>query len=163
MLGIESMEHVPAHLRSGVEAMRAHLLEAGAYRHKKRGKDLPEWKVSICGARCALLLTKWIGGLHHLPRNHQTYDIDWSRHFVEVLDPLYSGLSTFDGDGLTELVLLAAEHCIRVDISPRMHHIVVELHPRSVLGDCISERHVSLGDLSSRIKCRMKRAEDGEP
>jgi hypothetical protein len=147
------IEDAPEHLRNAVLRMRTELLSYGKYRHAKRGHVLPEWKVSIVGARCALFLDAWLGGLHHLPRKSHPSDIDWSNpHMVKLADhSFYAGLSTYDGSGMTRLVLLAHDHAIRAELSASMNHMSLWLCPRSVRQSAISGRHPDLACLRAEI------------
>lgn len=61
-------------------------------------------------------------------------------------------LSTFDGDGLTRLVLAAHRHVCRVDVSSsRGGLLVLRVHPRSAEGG-LFERHPTLSDLAAAIE-----------
>lgn len=156
-----TIEQAPLHLRADIEQMHARLLRAGQYRPSKRGAPNPEhWQVSIEGARCGLLLGAWLGGLHHLPHKQQAHTIDWSRHFVVLRDSQFMpGLASFDGRGLTNLILLAHEHAIRVDLSPAHRKIELLLHPRDArctAADGTPRRHPSLIDLRDVITKRIE-------
>lgn len=146
------LEKAPRHLHAEIEVMRTKLLEHGKYRRKKRGKDLPEWKVSIGGARCALVLERWLRGLHHLPQRSQIHEIDWSNEFVELRDPRYAGLDTFDCSGMTDLVILAHEHCVRAEAVPSMNVHVLRLDARDCRSTVMYTRHPDLAALKKRIE-----------
>lgn len=153
------IELAPTHLHAAIEQIRAVLLSYGKHRPSKRDKTLPPWEVSIDGARCGLLLSEWLGGLHHFPRAQHPQDMDWSNRHVSISDwNFYAGLSTFDLSGLTRLVVLAHEHAIRVEISPAMRHVELMLHPRDARiprGSNCSERHPSLVDLRDDLTKRI--------
>jgi hypothetical protein len=58
-----------------------------------------------------------------------------------------SPLSTFDGDQLTRLVVLAHQHLIRVEVSPASSNRVrIAIHKRELSGS-VWMRHPSLDDL----------------
>ena len=91
-----------------------------------RGKTLSEF-----GARAADLLGWVYLGIYHIEGAVLSKGAVWDdEYYVRV--PLWSsGLSTFDGDSLTRLVLAAHAHAIRVDISPcNFQHVELMLHPR---------------------------------
>ena len=67
---------------------------------------------SELGWRAADLLSEWVGGLHHLPANGER--VDWSNPFVIAVNLRGVGLSTFDGDQLTRLVLLSHDKLVRI-------------------------------------------------
>lgn len=150
-----SIEQAPAHLRARIEATRAELVGHGKYRRAKRGQALPLWEVSIDGARCGVLLDDWLGGLHHLPDRLQPSDIDWSREFVAISAwSFLPGLASFDGGGLTNLIVLAHEHAVRVELHPAGRNIELLLHPRDArctVGDGTARRHATLIELRDAI------------
>lgn len=141
----DDISNAPIHLHKDIMEMKKRLSDQIIYSKFK--------SVSINGARCALLLDRWLGGLHHMPREQNLYKTDWSGRYVEVVSGSFAGgLSTFDNGGLTSLVLLAHEHCVRVEIGPaRASKISIMIHPRSINSDGFSSRHDSLSKLSERI------------
>ena len=65
---------------------------------------------------------------------------------VEVhLRPGYE-LASFDGDGLTALVVAAHRLRCRVAVRCRGQHLIITVHPRKAEGS-LYERHPGLGDL----------------
>ncbi len=76
--------------------------------------------------RCIDLVAWWLGGLHHAPRS--------VRECGSGIELLFAGrsFSTYDGNGLTRLVLLAHDLGIRADISARGMTLSVALHPRKI-------------------------------
>lgn len=153
----------PRHLRESILFMREKLIAA---RDRERGRSKPKktetaeeftskFGVSICGARCALLLSEWLGGLHHLPPGQEHSCVDWSGRFVEIRDRSFN-LSTYDFDGLTRLVLLAHEHAIRAEIRPNMRSVKIMLFPRNFARDesdmgRVYESHLTLEELMEKI------------
>lgn len=156
--GIES---APEHLHDAILAMQAELTRDGKYRKKKFRKELPPWIVSINGARCAVLLNRWLDGLHHVPFG-RTWEIDWSGEGVKVSG--FGEIATYDFGLLTRLVLLAHEHSIRVEIkSHTFKSMMITLHPRPVLkaGETrnICTHHPTLADLRNMVDGRIERSE----
>ncbi len=95
--------------------------------------------VSECGARCAVVIEAWCGGLHHLESPHK---IDWSHpNFTAI--PCSEPLDTYDFDRMTRLVFLAHDHCIRVQISAGRGGLKLMFHPRQREGG-MSQRHPGL-------------------
>lgn len=97
---------------------------------------------------CSSLLALWAGGWHHLPKVHpfgEGVAINWA-----------GDLSTFDGDGLTRLVLLAHEHAVRIEIAssgPRLVKIIA--HRRSHDAPKYYQRHPDLQKLAGNALGRL--------
>lgn len=90
--------------------------------------------------RVEAVLARAYLGIHHVPF--------WSRrkpsgnHGVNVT--IYDGISTFDYDTLTRLVVAAHDEAVRVEIcSGGPRQLVLHLHPRQREGD-ITERHAAI-------------------
>jgi len=111
--------------------------------------DLKYWckgEPSEVGKRVAFMLSEWAGGAHHLPMDVME-KIDWTHTRFITFDAdasLGGSFSTYDFDGLTALVFLAHDHCIRVEIQPaRGAKLKLLFHPRSRTGD-MSLRHPTI-------------------
>lgn len=155
----EQLACAPEPLRTAIVEMRVKLLTRIAFQSRLPSDELLPGKVSIHGARCALLLEEWFKGLHHLPKSASS--IDWSRRFVEL--DLFSSMATFDFDEMTTLVILAHKHCIRAELQPDQCPLIVGsqtsktgfvllLHPRTVGSSLRFSRHPSLSDLWEKLK-----------
>ena len=94
------------------------------------------------GARCAELVSLWVGGLHNFPRGEEAlHKVDWSGRYVAFTT--LDSLSTVDGNSLTRLVCLAHDLAIRAEIQPAMKNLRVVLYPRRREGG-IGQRHPTL-------------------
>lgn len=72
-------------------------------------------------------------------------------HGIEVdLKPGFDDFATFDGGGMTTLVLAAHRFCCRVELTTAGRHMVIRIHPRTPGADRMFERHPSLRDLAAR-------------
>lgn len=94
---------------------------------------------------CIAALAEFAKGKHHLPKVHT-----WGRG---VCVNWFQGLSTFDYDNLTRLVLVAHKHAVRIEIGssgPRMVRIIAHRRTHDTAG--INERHPTLEDLAERMK-----------
>ncbi len=111
--------------------------------------DLKYWckgMPSNVGKRVAKLLADWAGGAHHLPAEIMK-KADWENPRFVVINAdsaMTGGLSTVDWDGLTALVFLAHDHCIRVEIQAKgTQTLRLLFHPRQREGG-FSQRHPTL-------------------
>jgi len=94
---------------------------------------------------CRKMLSRWVGGDHHLPN---VYECDGG---ISISVPDH-GLSTFDWDMLTHLVLLAHRYCVRIEIaSSGPGRIKIIAHRRDPAATSIYKRHPSLGELRNDI------------
>ena len=103
--------------------------------------------VSEAGYRVAALLEDW-RGLHHFCTTRMK-KVDWTNpRWIELnLSNRESTgqLSTFDFSGLTSLVFLAHDHCIRVDLQPcNFNYLTLVFHPRDERIGGMSERHPTI-------------------
>lgn len=81
------------------------------------------------GLRCADLLSRWLGGLHHWPNAKPISATRWDDFFVRLV--FFGHLATFDFANLTSLVFLAHDLGIRVEINAcNMQRVEIMLHPR---------------------------------
>jgi len=118
-------------------------VETDRYAHERQ--HLKYWSKgppSDVGLRVAKLLEEW-DGLHHF-KEDMMRKVDWANdHFIAV--KLRAGMATFDFNGLTRLVFLAHDHCIRIEIAPLNPQLLrVLFHPRHVREGSICERHPTL-------------------
>ena len=93
---------------------------------------------------CHQMLADLLGGFHHItgPVKEFGYGIQTN---------VFGELATFDFDGLTRLVLLAHERCIRASVmtsGPGM--IKIALHKRKRDGG-MSERHPTIQDVLAKM------------
>ena len=103
----------------------------------------PEPQLSEDQLFCRSILSRWVGGDHHLE--------PIKPHGDGILMPWSQDLSTWDFDGLTRLVLLAHQNHVRISI--RAHQprcVAITAHRRKVAGG-MSERHSGLEFLMEQI------------
>ena len=101
---------------------------------------------SEVGLRVAALLDEW-HGLHHFDERSMK-KIDWSNPMFVLLTLDHhtspGQLATYDFSGLTKLVFLAHDHCIRVDLMPcNGSYLKLMFHPRQREGS-MPQRHPML-------------------
>jgi hypothetical protein len=114
---------------------------------------------SDVGLRVAALLDEW-QGLHHFD-SRAMKKVDWSNplYILLTLDHgMSSGqLATYDFSGLTALVFLAHDHCIRLDVQPcNGTHVKLVFHPRQRSGS-MPQRHPGLEDAVTEWRKRHPR------
>ncbi len=114
--------------------------------HQNHLKYWSKTTPSTIGFRVAALLDEW-RGLHHFEESAMK-KVDWSNPlFIRMtLDHRTSPgqLSTWDFSGLTSLVFLAHDHCIRVDVLPcNSTHFKLMFHPTQRAGGG-AQRHPRL-------------------
>lgn len=83
---------------------------------------------SEAGLRCADLVERLVGGLHHVYGSKGADGVDWTGSFVKVL--VAPGMSSYDFSHLTRAVLLAHELSIRVEVVNAGRYQALLLHPR---------------------------------
>lgn len=94
-------------------------------------------ELSPFAATVADILGDWQRGLYHMDQD-ALRKADWSDdRMVKVkLSHECGGLATYDFDGLTQLVLLAHHHCVRIAIHPGgPRSLWLVFHPRSRDGE----------------------------
>jgi hypothetical protein len=95
---------------------------------------------------CACLFADLVGGFHHVSDKFKPSYIDG----VEI--NTRQTFATFDCDGLTRLVVLAHDRCIRVEIcSSGPGRIRLMIHKRDPNGKHLWARHPKLMDAIKRI------------
>jgi hypothetical protein len=106
--------------------------------------------------RLVEVLAEWTCGTHHF-QGSVSPD---GRGIMLVTSR--SGLSTFDCDRLTSLVLLAHKHLVRVEIEPKGFYLGISLHTRLPEGQGRRsfDTHPSLSDLRKRC-LKLEKADDG--
>ena len=95
---------------------------------------------------CADMLAEWVRGYHHLPAV-KTFG-------AGVCVNMPGGLSTFDFDRLTTLVLLAHLRFVRIEIAssgPRLVKVIAHRRAPKTAGMHIWQFHPSLDDLRLQI------------
>lgn len=104
-------------------------------------------QISPLGERAARLLAIWLYGLHHLPRLDE---IDWADpHCIELR--WSCELSTYDNNMLTHLVVLAHQHALRLEISPRSReYLTLRFHGRAHDAAAMHKRHPTIQQALSR-------------
>lgn len=91
-------------------------------------------------AYCIKALLLWVGGDHHLPKVHE---------FGCGVAINFSGdLSTWDGNRLPILVLIAHRYCIRIEIAAGgPGRVKVIAHRRDPKATSLYKRHPDIGEL----------------
>lgn len=124
-------------------------------RKKELDYHLKHWMpkgrtVSECGYRCAELVSRLVGGLHHVDHKSAAR-ADWSDTcFVRLAMP-FESFSSFDFCTLTRLVFLSHELCIRttlVQSGPRS--LALMMHPRHTRTGDGSVRHPDIWEAVGR-------------
>lgn len=92
---------------------------------------------SLTEEEARLFFAEFYRGEHHFPEELKKYGPGWA-----ITD--CNSLSTFDFDGLTRLVLMAHEQCIRVEVSPASpNRIRIAIWKREREGDTY-QRHPTI-------------------
>jgi hypothetical protein len=85
-------------------------------------------------------------GEHHIPGEVTQCGYGWK------LVMTYGSLSTFDYNGLTRLVMLSHDRCIRADISAKgMSRMIIQVHKRIREGE-FSRRHPTIEEHINLIR-----------
>lgn len=96
---------------------------------KNYGKTL-----SPLGVKVAKILGFMFDGLHHIHKESLHERTHWNdAKCIEVV--LYHNLATFDGDLLTELVILSHDECVRVEVNAKAPNYVQLLFSPRVRDD----------------------------
>lgn len=96
---------------------------------------------------CAELVADLMHGFHHISGKFE----EWGSG-IEI-NTTHGRLATFDFDGLTRLVVLAHDRCIRAEIRPSGPGLIkIILHKRHIREGRQSEKHPTLEDNISRIR-----------
>lgn len=97
--------------------------------------------------------SEYYGGAHHIPN----YKVDSEGYGFSVTHD-GGGIATFDGNGLTRLVLMAHEKCIRVSVNPKNSRSVkIYIHKRFGTEGSIGERHPTIEmAIENYRKCAIK-------
>ena len=96
---------------------------------------------------CIAMLEEWACGAHHLPRVHE--------FGAGVCINFHGDLSTFDGERLTRLVLLAHRDAVRIEIAnggPCAVKIIAHRRKPPFEGARYWQKHPTLADLSELIE-----------
>lgn len=116
----------------------------------KRAKALDEREAFVPSEACVKagrILNKVFGGLHHV---NVIKDFGFG---AEVL--VYGGLSTWDFNKLTELVVAAHDDCVRVEIEPaNFHDLRLIFHPRDRSATDSTRRHPTMEEALDTIRKR---------
>jgi hypothetical protein len=87
-------------------------------------------------------LSEFFGGEHHIPGKVREFGFGW---YVNV----YGSLATYDFNELTRLVLLAHDHCVRVELSAcNMQYMKLAIHKRERTGQMYN-RHPTMEEVMS--------------
>jgi len=104
--------------------------------------EAEEWESMTTEDRMEAVLAHAFRGIHHVRNIHKESASWW---WVSVWD----GLSTYDFDQLTRLVLAAHRYCVRVEIgasAPR--RIKITLHTRNGRTGFMSHRHPAIYEVT---------------
>ena len=106
-------------------------MEQGAERMNRYYAD---GKISKLGENVANLLDDVWCGIYHLS-NSSLSKVDWTNpDYIRLL--IYSGLSTYDDDELTRLVVLSHDRCLRLSINPcNFNYLELLFHQRNRIDD----------------------------
>lgn len=102
-------------------------------------------KISEIGEKALSMMAVLFQGLHHIPST-QLEKIDWSDPYCISMSTFFP-LATFDDNKLTNLVLLAHDFAVRVEVRPcNFHYLKIRFHQRKRDGDLYS-RHPTIEDV----------------
>lgn len=105
--------------------------------------------------RAEQVLSYAFGGLHNVPGKIRRGD-DSKMGGVEVC--VYGGLSTFDFERLTRLVLAAHAYCVRVEVSGASpQYVRINLYERHTRYGGRYERHPGLDEFSAMVEAMRER------
>ncbi len=93
----------------------------------------------------------YYGGAQHLPGDIRECGKGW-----QIVDNR-GALSTFDGNGLTRLVVMAHDLCVRVTVGPNCArpldcNMIIAIHPRTCREGDITARHPELEYAAEKIR-----------
>lgn len=110
----------------------------------------PDANMSTLGALVADVIGQITRGIYHVSQEIER--VDWSNEgFIEWRTR--ASFATFDGSHLTELVVLAHDLCLRVEIRPMSNSTVaVCFSPRSSRRGAVHARHPALEDHVQQIR-----------
>jgi len=109
-------------------------------------------ELSELGKEVADLLGQAYLGIYHIQDSVLNKKVDWSNNYWIAIN-IYGGLSTFDFDMLTRLVVMSFDRMIRIEVNPRtFRHLQLMFHKRKVREGDINERMPYLEDHIKRIR-----------
>lgn len=106
---------------------------------------------SETGIAVAAMLDAW-KGLHNLDDDDMAKS-DWSHQRFVAVKIRHVSFSTYDFDYLTQLVFIAHDRCIRVDLMPGTKYMWVIFVPRERVGG-MSDRHPALEEAVAKWRER---------
>ncbi len=112
--------------------------------HVSRWGGIPQANLTEFNRRAIALLCSAFGmGPWNIQVNWDR--VEWgSERYTKFVTSAY-GLSTWDFNRLTRLVIGAHDECIRVEISPcAFRYLKIEMWPREGREGCISRRHPTI-------------------
>ncbi len=119
-------------------------------------------EISPFAAKVADILGDVFFGIYHL-NIRSIRKVDWNNdHDIEIV--IYGGLSTFDSDQLTRLVVLCHDRMVRLEIRPaNFKHLRLCFGLRTSRAGEIYTRHPTLEDAAARIRAdyQTAKAEEG--
>jgi hypothetical protein len=126
---------------------------AGADWLRQCGKDL-----SPFGAEVADILGQVYAGIYHIDSEVLHKRCDWShasRIEVVISDSHNGGLSTFDFNHLTAMVVLCHDRCVRLTVAgASRNHLRLVFHQRLSRRGSTCERHPTLFEAAKDIRDR---------
>jgi hypothetical protein len=81
---------------------------------------------------------EFFGGEHHFPDELKPWGPGW------CIKSDQRDFSTYDYDGLTRLVLMAHDRCVRVEIIPCGKRLQIAIHQRHAREGRMTERHPTI-------------------
>jgi hypothetical protein len=117
--------------------------------------------ISPLGETVANILGDVFLGIYHL--NYTSLrKVDWKNNsWIQVT--FYGGLSTFDTDQLTRLVVLCHDRMVRLEIrAAAPGYLRLLFHPRHSRDGRQYERHPTLEDAAARIRADYADGKDGQ-
>lgn len=110
------------------------MTEEMEYGAERMNRHYAGGKISKLGENVANLLNDVWCGIYHLDSN-SLKRVDWTDDtFIRI--SIYGGLYSYDDDKLTQLVVLAHDYCLRLEINPCNHnHLELLFHQRQRVDD----------------------------
>ncbi|MBA4718948.1 MAG: hypothetical protein HRO68_07610 [Nitrosopumilus sp.] len=121
--------------------------DLGEISYYSKGKEL-----SSLAKKSLIILSYMFGGLHNFPST-QKEKFEYSKESC-IRGTLFGGMSTFDSDKLTTLVILAHELAVRVDVKPcSFRYLDIFFSERQREGR-FYERHPSIEEAVKNLRVR---------
>jgi hypothetical protein len=114
-------------------------------------------EISVFGRKVANLLGDVFAGIYHIESAVLSRKVDWGCTY-RIKIALYGGVSTYDHDLLTRLVVLAHDRCIRLEINGAAHgYLHLIFTPRVGRDADLYNRHPTMEEAIRVVRVNCKR------